>query len=64
MATFRFFLIGAQQAPVVEVDAANVRELAAYMAANRFIEGQVVDAGEPFGVLIATSRIQMVSEAE
>lgn len=64
MATFRFFLVGAQQALVVEVDAANARELAAYMAANRFIEGQVIDAGEQFGILIATSRVQMIAEVE
>jgi hypothetical protein len=66
MAAFRIFLVGAQNAPTVEVDANDIGELSRQFQTNRFLEGCVTDEAtghEPVRVLIPISRIQMIAEA-
>ncbi|WP_296616747.1 hypothetical protein [Sphingomonas sp.] len=66
MAAFRIFLVGAQNAPTVEVDANDIGELSRQFQTNRFLEGCVADEAtgyEPVRVLIPISRIQMIAEA-
>jgi len=65
MARFKFYLIGSCDAPVLDVEAADLRELHRQMSCDRFIEGHTTQAdadGVLPGVLIATSRIQLVME--
>ena len=67
MARFRLFLMGTTQAPVLDVVASNLYELNKAMEHRRFLEGQMVEidgCGVNCGVLIPTSRIQMISEIE
>lgn len=66
MARFKFFLIGSSQTPVLDVDAADLRELNDIVSRNRFIEGHIAERDEDGvfgGMLIATGRIQLVMEA-
>jgi len=65
MARFKFYLIGSADAPVLDVEATDLRELNRQISGNRFIEGHVAEGdadGVLAGVLIATSRIQFVME--
>lgn len=65
MASFKFFLIGTNEAPVMEVPFANLQELNKHMQCNRFIEGCIMDiSGEEItcGALLPICRIQMVVE--
>jgi hypothetical protein len=65
MARFKFYLIGSCDAPVLDVAVADLHELNAQMSCNRFVEGHMteVDAdGVLQGVLIATSRVQLVMD--
>lgn len=67
MARFKFFLIGTNESPVLEMEAATLRQLNEDLSRNRFIEGQMVEInghGEDRGVLIPTARIQLVVEAD
>lgn len=67
MATFRFFLVGTSQSPIVEVEHANLQDLHATIECRRFLLGKMTeidgyDVG--CGVLIPINRIQMISEIE
>lgn len=65
MARFKFYLIGSSDAPVLDVEAADLRELNQQMSRSRFVEGHMTEAdadGVLQGVLIATGRIQLVME--
>jgi len=67
MARFRFFMVGTTQAPVLEVAANDLFELNQTIGRRRFLEGQMVEidgCGVDCGVLIPTSRIQMICEIE
>lgn len=66
MASFEFVLIGAQFAQRIEVPAGNLGDLAAYIAGDRFLEGELApdDWGQIRRVLIPTNRIQMILEGE
>jgi hypothetical protein len=66
MARFKFYLIGSSDAPVLDVEAADLRELNQQMSSCRFIEGHMAEGdvdGVLAGMLIATSRVQLVMEA-
>jgi len=66
MARFKFYLIGSSDAPVLDVEAADLRELNETISRNRFIEGHMTEPdgdGVLHGVLIATCRIQLIMEA-
>lgn len=67
MARFKFFLIGTNEAPVLEMEATSLRALNEDLSRNRFIEGHMVEingGGADCGVLIPTARIQLIAEAE
>jgi len=67
MARFKFFLIGTNEAPVLEMEATSLRQLNEDVSRNRFIEGHMVEIngrGEDRGVLIPTARIQFIAEAD
>jgi hypothetical protein len=66
MARFKFYLIGSSDAPVLDVEAADLRALNHQMSSCRFIEGHMAEAdtnGVLAGILIATSRVQLVMDA-
>jgi hypothetical protein len=65
MALYKFFLIGTNEAPVVEVEVDTLRELGESAIRNRFIEGRMVEIdgqARACAVLIPTARIQLVVE--
>lgn len=65
MATFRFHLIGPAQPIVLDVAASDIGELGEIITRQRFVEGRVTEPdgdGVFVGILIATSRIQCVTE--
>ncbi len=65
--TFRFCLMGASQHPLVEVKVASLADLHDLMDRTRFVAGHLAEADEHGvqpGVLIATSRVQMVVEVD
>lgn len=65
--TFRFCLMGASQHPLVEVRVGSLAELHEMLDRQRFVAGHLADADEHGvqpAVLIATSRVQMVIEAD
>ena len=67
MARFQIYLLGSNQAPVVEVVYGDLRELSGAIERSRFLEGRLVeidDHGLGCDVLIAISRIQMISEID
>jgi hypothetical protein len=67
MRTYKFFMIGTTEAPVLEVDAADLVELGEMAMRSRFVVGRMVEIngdGASCGVLIPTSRIQLVAEAD
>jgi hypothetical protein len=67
MARFKFYLIGSSDAPVLDVDASDLRDLKQEMSVARFIEGHMTDADEDGifpGVLIPTARVQFVMESQ
>ncbi len=67
MARFRFFMIGTTESPVLELELDTLRELGEMAMRHRFIEGRMVEIngeGSAVGVLIPTSRIQLVAEAD
>ncbi|WP_199792342.1 hypothetical protein [Allosphingosinicella vermicomposti] len=67
MATFRFHLIGSNQPVEVEVAATSINDLSQMMSCQRFVEGRLTQPdgdGVLAGVLIATSRVQCVIEAD
>lgn len=66
MARFRLFLIGCNQPLEVDLPVSGVAELNQMAATCRFLEGYMAEAdgdGVCPGVLIPTSRLQMVVEA-
>lgn len=66
VARFKFYLIGSSDAPVLDVEATDLRELNRQISGCRFIEGYMAEGdadGILAGVLVATSRIQLVMEA-
>ena len=66
MARFKFYLIGSSDAPVLDVEASDLRALNEQVSRNRFIEGHMSQPdgdGVLAGVLVSTSRIQFVMEA-
>lgn len=66
MGLFRFHLIGPAQPVELEVAARDIRELNALISCQRFVEGRLTEPdgdGVLAGMLIATSRIQCVMEA-
>lgn len=67
MARFKFFLIGTNEAPVLETDAASLSQLNLALSHSRFIEARMIEIdghATDCGVLIPTARIQFVAEAE
>lgn len=65
MARFRVFLIGAGQAPLVDLPVDDISALGDVIGQSRFIAGDLVDWHEPecgCRVLIPTSRIQMIAD--
>lgn len=67
MARFKFFLVGTNEAPVVEVEASTLQRLGEDLSRTRFVEGRMIEInGErtEVGVLIPTARIQLIAEAE
>lgn len=65
MARFKFYLIGSCDSPVLDVAVSDLAELNRQMSCSRFVEGHMVEAdldGVLRGVLIATSRIQLVMD--
>ena len=65
MARFKFYLIGSSDAPVLDVEAHDLTALNDAMSRNRFIEGRMAEPdahGVMLGVLIPTTRIQLVME--
>ena len=65
MAIFRFHLIGPAQPVDLEVAARTITELGQIVSCQRFVEGRLTqpdDDGVLAGVLIATSRIQCVTD--
>jgi hypothetical protein len=67
MARFKFFLVGTTEAPVLEVEADTLRELGEMATRHRFVEGRMIEIngeGAAVGVLIPTSRIQLIAESD
>ena len=67
MATFRFHLIGTAQPLVLDVAASDISDLNEIVSRQRFVEGRLTEAdgdGVLLGMLVATSRIQIVCEAD
>lgn len=67
MAAFKFFLVGTNEAPVLEVEADTLAQLSEIAARSRFIEGRMVEVdgeGVSCGALIPVSRIQLIAETE
>lgn len=67
MGTFRFHLIGASAPIELEVAASTIGDLDEMVSCRRFVEGRLVEAdgdGVLLGMLIATSRIECVVEAD
>ena len=65
--TFRFCLMGSSLQALVDVPVASIGDLHALLDSARFITGHLRDADEhgvQAGVLIASSRVQMVIEAD
>ena len=65
MARFRFSMIGTAQVPLLEVAARDLTELLESVDRSRFLEAQMVEidgCGVSCGVIVATRRIQMISE--
>lgn len=65
MATFRFHLIGSSISVELEVAASSIGDLGDIIGRQRFVEGRLTQPdgdGVLLGMLIATSRIQCVSE--
>jgi hypothetical protein len=66
MAQFRVFLVGVPQPLQVDLPAGSASELVEIASRVRFLEGHMVEAdsdGVCAGVLIPTSRLQLVIEA-
>ncbi len=66
MGTFRFHLIGSSTPIELEIAAGTIGDLNEIVSRQRFVEGRLTQPdGDGFlaGVLIATSRIQCVTEA-
>lgn len=67
MTRFRFCMIGTSQQPVIEMPVGSLTELHELMDRSRFVEGRMVEVdgdGVQLGVLVASSRVQMVVEAD
>lgn len=67
MARFKFFLIGSTQAPVLDVDAADIGELGEDLCHTRFLLARTAEVdGVPYAcrVLVPVSRIQMIAEPD
>ena len=66
MARFKFYMSGSAQPLVLEVGPRDISELHDAMARSRFVQGEIVETedGTTPGVLIATSRIQLVMDAD
>lgn len=68
MGLFRFAMIGTSQQPVMEVDGVHTAvELNEMIRRERFVVGRLVPEyceGVNCGALLATSRIQMVTEVD
>jgi hypothetical protein len=67
MAAFRFHLIGSAMPVELEVAASTIGDLCQIISCQRFVEGRLTQAdgdGVLLGMLIATSRIQCVIEAD
>lgn len=67
MSRFKFFLIGTNEAPVLELPVVDLHELHQKMQRSRFVEGRMVEINGEFNsrdVLIPINRIQMVAEAD
>ena len=65
MATFRFHLIGSSMPVELEVAASSIGDLGEMITRQRFLEGRLTQPdgdGVLLGMLIATSRIQCVTE--
>ncbi|APR51850.1 hypothetical protein CA223_07630 [Sphingomonas koreensis] len=65
MASFKLFLIGSNEPLVADLSAASVAELHHVLSTARFVEGPLSipdDYGVCSGVLIPTSRIQLIVE--
>ncbi|GAA0673260.1 hypothetical protein GCM10009102_26060 [Sphingomonas insulae] len=67
MGTFRFHLMGARQPIDLEVAASTIGDLDEMLSCRRFVEGRLVEPdsdGVLRGMLIATSRIECVVDAD
>jgi len=65
MATYKFFLVGTTEAPVLEVSATDLIELGELATRTRFGVGRMVEIngdGAAVEVLIPTARIQLIAE--
>lgn len=66
MGVFRFHLIGSCKHVDLEVAASTISDLHKEMTCSRFVEGRLVEPdgdGVLLGMLVATSRIECVVEA-
>ena len=67
MGIFRFQLIGSHKRIDLEVAASTIADLRKELTCSRFVEGRLLEPdcdGVLLGMLIATSRIECVVEAE
>jgi hypothetical protein len=66
MPTYKFFMIGTTEAPILEVEAADLVELGEMAVRSRFVIGRMIEVdgeGTAVSVLIPTARIQLIAEA-
>jgi anti-sigma-K factor RskA len=65
LALFRFFMIGTSEGSMLNVEANSLRELAATISQQKFLEAEAVDPDGccmSLGVLVPTNRIQFITE--
>lgn len=67
MASFKFFLVGSTQAPILDVEASDLVELGEDLCHTRFLLARTSEVdGAPYAcrVLVPVSRIQMILEPD
>ena len=64
---FKFCLVGSPQAPVLELEAADVHDLMRWLGRSRYIPGHMVEIdgqATDCSVLIPAARIQIIMEED